>query len=188
MISNPLWDALTCALSFPFSIFYNCTNTERTQMTEITCHVSKAFRKVFFVKFYMRCEKFKDQALPISECEVFPSIILRIQANNSDQGRRKVWNSGRGGGHCALNRVLRGHFLGIKMLQWNKSLRSFMVHYMCFDKSLFWVESRDLSQADKSNTRVSSFFEWIEWFFFTILQKKTIWHLEIWQNWCFDQF
>ena len=22
-----------------------------------------------------------------------------------------------GGGHCALNRVLRGHFLGIKMLQ-----------------------------------------------------------------------
>ena len=36
----------------------------------------------------------------------------------------------------------------------------------------FWVESRDLSQADKSNTWVSSFFEWNEWFFFIILQKK----------------
>ena len=43
---------------------------------------------------------------------------------------------------------------------------------MCFDKFLFWVESHDLSQADKSNTRVSSFFEWNEWFFFIILQKK----------------
>ena len=30
-----------------------------------------------------------------------------------------------GRGHCVLNGVLRRHFLGIKMLQWNKSLRSF---------------------------------------------------------------
>ena len=92
-----MWDALTCALSFPFSIFYNCTNTERTQMTEITCHVSKAFRKVFFVKFCMRCEKFKDQALPISECQVFPAIILRNPDEYySDQSQRKVWKSGGG--------------------------------------------------------------------------------------------
>ena len=48
------------------------------------------------------------------------------------------------------------------------------VHYMCFDKFLFWVESRDLSQADKSNTRVSSFFEWNEWFFFYNFTKKKL--------------
>ena len=28
--------------------------------------------------------------------------------------------------HCDLNGVLRGHFQGIKTLQWNKSLKSFM--------------------------------------------------------------
>ena len=60
---------------------------------------------------------------------------------------------------------------------------------MSFDRFLLAVESRDLSQADKSNIRVSSFSnEWIEWIFFTIIQNKPIWHLEIWQNWCFDQF
>ena len=34
--------------------------------------------------------------------------------------------------HCALNGVLRGHFQGIKMLQWNKSLRSFMSNFCSF--------------------------------------------------------
>ena len=34
--------------------------------------------------------------------------------------------------HCALNRVLRGHFLGIKTLQWNKSLMSFMSNFGSF--------------------------------------------------------
>ena len=37
-----------------------------------------------------------------------------------------------GGGHCALDGVLRGHFLGIKMLQLNKSLRSFMSNFCSF--------------------------------------------------------
>jgi hypothetical protein len=32
-----------------------------------------------------------------------------------------------------------------------------LVLYMCFDKFLLAVESRDLSQADKSIMRVSSF-------------------------------
>ena len=32
---------------------------------------------------------------------------------------------------------------------------------MCFDKFLFWVESRDLSQADNSIIRVSSFPSWV---------------------------
>ena len=42
----------------------------------------------------------------------------------------------------------------------NKNFET-MVHYMCFDKFLFWVESRDLSQADKSIIRVSSFPSWV---------------------------
>ena len=36
---------------------------------------------------------------------------------------------------------------------------SFVLH-MCFDKFLFWVKSRDLSQADNSIIRVSSFPSW----------------------------
>ena len=36
------------------------------------------------------------------------------------------------GGHCALNGVLHGHFLGMKMLQWNKSLRSFKSNFCSF--------------------------------------------------------
>ena len=35
------------------------------------------------------------------------------------------------------------------------------VLHMCFDKFLFWVESRDLSQADNSIIRVSSFPSWV---------------------------
>ena len=35
-------------------------------------------------------------------------------------------------GHCVLNSVLRGHFLGIKMLQWNKSPGSFMSNFGTF--------------------------------------------------------
>ena len=57
----------------------------------------KLFVKFFFVKFCMRCEKFKDQALPISECQVFPAIILRNPDEYySDQSQRKVWKSGGG--------------------------------------------------------------------------------------------
>ena len=58
------------------------------------------------------------------------------------------------------------------------------VLYMSFDKFLLAVESHDLSQADKSITRVSSFsilqnlnFWMIK---FTVIPKKTIWNLAIW--------
>ena len=49
---------------------------------------------------------------------------------------------------------------------------------MSFDKFLLAVESRDLSQADKSIIRVSSFPK----LSLNDLQlyKKTIWHLAIW--------
>ena len=63
---------------------------------------------------------------------------------------------------------------------------------MSFDRFLLAVESRDLSQADKSIIRVSSFpilqnfnFWMIK---FTVIPKKTIWHMAIWQNWCFGEF
>ena len=41
------------------------------------------------------------------------------------------------------------------------SLHCTDVLHMCFDKFLFWVESRDLSQADNSIIRVSSFPSWV---------------------------
>ena len=54
------------------------------------------------------------------------------------------------------------------------------------------VESSDLSQADKSFIRVSSFSILQNFNFwmtkFTVIPKKTIWHLAIWKNWCFGQF
>jgi hypothetical protein len=56
-----------------------------------------------------------------------------------------------------------------------------MVLYMSFDKFLLAVESRDLSQADKSVTRVSSFPKLFLNDTVTYT-KKTIWHLAIWQN------
>ena len=45
---------------------------------------------------------------------------------------------------------------------------------MCFDKFLFWVESRDLSQAVKSNTRVSSYLIEMNDFFFNNFTKKKL--------------
>ena len=67
-----------------------------------------------------------------------------------------------------------------------------MVLYMSFDKFLLAVESCDLSQADKSIIRVSSFSILQNFNFwmikFTVIPKKTIWHLAIWQNWCFGLF
>ena len=56
------------------------------------------------------------------------------------------------------------------------------VLYMSFEKFLLAVVSRDLSQADKSIIRVSSFSIWKNFNFwmikFTIIPKKTIWHWE----------
>ena len=47
-----------------------------------------------------------------------------------------------------------------------------MVLYMSFDRFPLAFESRDLSQAHKSNTWVSYFFGWNEWFFFYNFTKK----------------
>ena len=44
---------------------------------------------------------------------------------------------------------------------WGHSNKKAIVLHMCFDKFLFWVESRDLSQADNSIIRVSSFPSWV---------------------------
>ena len=67
-----------------------------------------------------------------------------------------------------------------------------MVLYMSFDKFLLAVESRDLSQGDKSIIRVSSFPKLNDGYFwmikFAVIPKKAIWNLAIWQNWCFGQF
>ena len=54
---------------------------------------------------------------------------------------------------------------------------------MCFDKFILWVESRDLSEADKSIIRVSSFPSWVmgsRTFFFCLNN----WTLNILQNEC----
>ena len=59
---------------------------------------------------------------------------------------------------------------------------------MSFDKFLLAVESRDLSQAGKSIIWVSSFPSWVMGSRTLNYTKKTIWHLAIWQNWCFGQF
>ena len=59
---------------------------------------------------------------------------------------------------------------------------------MSFDNFLLVVEPGDLSQADKSIIRVSSFPKLYlndEIYSYT---KKTIWHILIWQNCCFGQF
>ena len=63
-----------------------------------------------------------------------------------------------------------------------------LVLYMSFDKFLLAVESRDLSQADKSIIWLSSVTSWVMGSRNLNYTKKTIWHLAIWQNWCFWQF
>ena len=56
---------------------------------------------------------------------------------------------------------------------------------MCFDRFLLAVESRDLSQADKRITRVSSFLSFNFWLInYSCIQKS---YLGLWQN-CFGQF
>ena len=52
---------------------------------------------------------------------------------------------------------------------------------MSFDKFLLAVESRDLSQADKSIINVSSFPKLFLNDNIYNYTKKTIWHLAIWQ-------
>ena len=57
--------------------------------------------------------------------------------------------------------------------------------HMCFDRFLLAVESRDLSQADKSITRASSFPSFKFWMInYSYTQKS---YLALWQN-CFGQF
>ena len=50
------------------------------------------------------------------------------------KGKLNHIKPGRGGweGHCVLKWVLRGHFLGIKMPQWNWNLSSFLSNFSCF--------------------------------------------------------
>ena len=67
-------------------------------------------------------------------------------------------------------------------------LLNIMALYMSFDKFVLAVESRDLSQADKSIILVSSFPKLLLNDKIYSYTKKTIWHLAIWQNWCFGQF
>ena len=68
----------------------------------------------------------------------------------------------KGGGHCALNRVLRGHFLGIKMLQWNNSL-TFMSNFGSFWSPCSTPSERDvwkylkLPKFDKGYSNLASF-------------------------------
>ena len=65
---------------------------------------------------------------------IHKSIVLLLLTTHVLQGQASYMSQlglG-GGGHCALNRVLGGHFLGIKMLQWNKSLWSFMSNFGSF--------------------------------------------------------
>ena len=53
------------------------------------------------------------------------------------------------------------------------------VLYMSFERFLLAAESRDLSQADKSIIRVSSFsiLQNFNFWMITVMPKKTIWHL-----------
>ena len=73
-------------------------------------------------------------------------------------------------------------------LVWSKDIHNFgLVLHMCFDKFLLTFESCDLSQADKSIKRVSSFPKLFLLIKFTVYQI-TICHLTSWQNWCFCLF
>ena len=54
-----------------------------------------------------------------------------------------------------------------------------VVLYVSFDKFILAVESRDLSQADKSMSSFPKLFLNDKIYSYT---KKTIWHLAIWQN------
>ena len=64
-----------------------------------------------------------------------------------------------GGKHQAARRTRQRLALGSSSKKWGKKLGvgSTMVLYMSFDKFILAVESRDLSQADKSIIRMSSF-------------------------------
>ena len=46
--------------------------------------------------------------------------------------------------HCVLNGVLRGHFLEIKVYQWNISLRSFMSNFGSFWSPCLTSSERDV--------------------------------------------
>ena len=88
------------------------------------------------------------------------------------------------------NCILRPDLDGKSVVYYYNYLQGMIrVLYMSFDKFLFAVKSRDLSQADKSIKRVSSFPKAVfKWWNLQLYQKKTIWNLAIWQNWCFGQF
>ena len=79
--------------------------------------------------------------------------------------------------------------LKILSWMWTKSFTLLLncvakVVYMSFDKFLLAVELRDLSQADKSIIRASSFPKLFlnDNIYSYVYPKKTIWHLAIWQN------
>ena len=64
-------------------------------------------------------------------------------------------------------------------------LRKILVLHMCFERFVLAFESRDLSQVDKSITRVSSFPSFNFWMInYSYTQKS---YLALWQN-CFGQF
>ena len=65
-----------------------------------------------------------------------------------------------------------------------KCFKTRLLH-MCFERFLLAFESRDLSQADKRITRVSSFPSFNFWMInYSYTQKS---YLALWQN-CFGQF
>ena len=94
---------------------------------------------------------------------VLLSNILTFVSNNH------LWKST--GSHKVYSPASVGHSTG-----------RLLVLYMSFDKFLLAVESRDLSQADKSILRVSSFPKLFLNDKIYSYTKKNIWHLAIWQN------
>ena len=75
--------------------------------------------------------------------------------------------------------------LGKKSKSHLNCLEHSMVLHMCFERFLLAFESRDLSQADKRITRVSSFPSFNFWMInYSYTQKS---YLALWQN-CFGKF
>ena len=73
---------------------------------------------------------------------------------------------------------------GLSIMEQRETSHTRVLH-MCFERFLLAFESRDLSQADKRITRVSSFPSFNFWMInYSYTQKS---YLALWQN-CFGQF
>ena len=87
--------------------------------------------------FQWGCHDYTCRAVGISGATVPPSDYGRY-LNPISIGGSQIMPP-----HCVLNGVLRGHFLGINMLQLNKSLRSFMSNL-----GSFWSPCSTPSERD----------------------------------------